>query len=95
MDTKNLENMVEGAGLLRRIGSAVKRYATIAMAAAALTAGTGYVSGCGEQSECCDKLSCGGDSYCDDVDPSKGGYDKCVESYGEKECCICKDMPNY
>jgi len=90
-----------GTGISHRLGS-VKKYTTIAIAAAGLALGGSYVGGCdyGEGDGCCSELNCE-DNYtsmnpergeCRDASPHNA--DKCITNdEGVQECCSCVYIP--
>ena len=81
----NEEDLEKRIGFFERIKGSAKMY----LAAAAIAVCSAYFGGCGEESECCQKLAC--EQYCDNSPAWNSSRMTCItNSEGKKECCECK-----
>jgi len=90
-----------GAGLAISFGAlaqkqceyAAQRYA-VDGGKAVIAATALYAAGCGDESECCEKLDCRRDQqgnyrYCEE-DPRESESPYCItDSHGNEDCCAC------
>ncbi len=74
-------------------GYVVQRYA-VDGGKAVIAATALYAAGCGDESECCEKLDCRRDQqgnyrYCEE-DPRESESPYCItDSHGNEDCCAC------